>query len=312
MDNKKLLIPSIALLILLNIITLFNQRSMRKNFEEKINNLSSQIGMVSGQLSNQTSSINQSLNTFREESKWIGSSGYKILGYDSASGLISVEINWSFRELSQNSNVYLAYGEGSNNPKDVVNWKNVKAKAIDSLNYKAEVSLSSDKLYRLRVQAEGSSGSKGEEIMNMDMLGIIKTRFNIAPAMGYKMGPRYENHVYLLNNFAGGDFLRIKSAKAEIYVEGKLENTVELHRASEKDLSGDLHRSIDIGPNSEIWLNDDAVWIKGEENWVKNSNGTWNYKGDSPPKYSDIKVEITVVDGMGMSYRIPYPNIAVN
>jgi hypothetical protein len=307
-DNKKNFNIALAILIVLNISIFLNLGSMKRNLEDRISNLNAQISGLNSQLSNQTNYINQTINKLKEEQRWTGNGGYKLLGIDSATGNIRAKVNWSFRELSPNSNVNLAYGERAVNQGTVDKWENVNAKGVDKLNYTAEVLLSPEKNYKLRVQSEGSAGAKGEDLMDLDLNSLINNRFVLEPAMHRNnYGPRYENHIHVINNFQGEEFLAIKSAKAEIYVQGKLENSVELHKASKSELGGDYEYKFGGNTHTEIWLNDDAVWVKGEENWVKQGDNSWTYKGSTPPpRFPDLRIEVTIVDNMGVTYKKSY------
>ena len=58
-DNKKILSITLTALIILNIFTYFNLRSMRENLESRVNNLNSQIVTLNNQMNNQAGYINQ-------------------------------------------------------------------------------------------------------------------------------------------------------------------------------------------------------------------------------------------------------------
>lgn len=303
MDNKKILSITLAALIILNIVTYFNLRSMKSNLESRIENLNGQIMRIDNAVNGQTSSINHTLSQMKEEQKWTGDAGYKLLDYDDKTGVVKVSVNWSFRELQKGSNVYISYGEKEKGSANVGNWDRVEASPIDKLNYNGEIYLSSDKDYKLKVQSENNGGSKGEDLIDIDMNDIISGRLQLVPSMDHSRGPRYEHHMFVVNNHQGAEFLKIKSARANIYVKGKLENTVELHRQSPGDVSDDMIKKFDADGISEIWLNDEAVWVKGEENWVKTGENSWtNNSGSELPGPMDVGVEVIITDNMGKTY----------
>lgn len=309
--NKKLLMVLAAILIFLNIITITGQKSMKREMQNQINGLYQQLSSLNSQLSSQTNQINQALNKFHEDQKWVEGSNYKLLSYDENTGTIKAQVNWSFRELTPSSKVTLAIGEMAQD-RSVQTWKSVKADVVDNLNYTAEINISPERNYKLRVQGESSSLSRGEELMDIDLQNMMKGRMSILPGIHGQMGPRYENHAYVTNRFDGADFLKIKSAVAKVYVRDQLENTIELHRASSAELTTEIAKKFGIEPGSEsvyeIWLNDEAIWVKGEENWVRSGENSWtNSSGGKLPGFNEVRIEVTVVDNMGVTHQVNYP-----
>lgn len=302
-DNKKILTITLAALIILNIFIYFNLRDLRNQMESQINNLNSQVMSLNNQMSSQSGYINQALNKFKEDRKWTGSGNYKLLEFDSKTGRVKVQINWSFRELPPNSKVYLSFGEKELKSGNVGGWDKVEATSMGNLNYKSEVYLSPDKNYKIKAQSESNAGAKGEDLMDVDLVSAIKDRFSLVPAMDGRLGPRYEHHIYVINKSEGADFLKIKSAKAQVYVKGNLENTIELHKAAPGEIGKEIALKFGSGTDNEIWLNDDAIWVKGEENWVKTGENSWSNKsGKEIPRHDEIRVEVVISDNMGMTY----------
>jgi hypothetical protein len=129
--------------------------------------------------------------------------------------------------------------------------------------------------------------------------------------MGTSRGPRYEHHMYLLNMYNGTEILKIKSAIAKVYINGALENTITLHKATDKDkdLNKEFFGMYNFTEENDIWFNDDAIWVKGEENWVEGKDGSWTLKGEVPKFGSDdIRIEITIIDNMGKTYTETFPH----
>lgn len=307
-NSKRAAFIAILMLIILNISTYINQRSMKENLENQIMNLNNQIMNLNNQLSSYNNQISKNIESIKNEQRWTENESYKLLDFDDKTNQIKAQVNWSFKELSSNSKVYLLYGERSINSGNVENWNKVKGNELDKLNYQAEIYLSPEKNYVLKVQEESNNSSKGEELINIDLNNLINDRFYILPARDAQQGPRYEHHLYVVNNFNGADFLKIKSAKAEIYVKGVLENTVDLMigTALKGEIGDEIIKKFDIGIGNEIWLNDDAIWVKGEENWVKTGENQWQNKG---PVYnhSEIRTDVTIIDNMGKIYRKSFP-----
>lgn len=312
-EDKRFLRGAIVLLIGLNAIFFINQIEMQKNLKNEISNLVGQIQGINMQVNNQTANINNVLESFKEDNQWVSSKsfGWRIVGYDKTSGLLRTHISWTFKELAPNSQVFLSYGEAPFNPhsqvehQNVEKWSKVRAKAEDALSYSAEVMLSPEKFYRLMVQSEGGGTVKGQDIQDINMGDLIQNRFMLLPGMDAKKGPRYESHIYLVNRSSKSDSLKIKSAKAEVYVNNELESIVELHKASENELSDGRLMDFQAKEGSEVWLNDEAVWVKGEENWVKTGEGTWVNKGKIQ-KHGPLRIDFTIIDELGITYKKTY------
>lgn len=307
-SNKRAAVIVILILIILNISTYLNQRSLKENFENHIMNLNNQIMNLNNQLNSFNYQISKNIESIKNEQKWTENKSYKMLDYDDKTNQIKIQVNWSFKELSSNSTVYLLYGERSISSGNVEKWDKVKGNELEKLNYQAEVYLSPEKNYALKVHEESNNSSKGEELLNIDLNNLINDRFNLMPAFDAQKGPRYEHHLYVINNFSGASFLKIKSAKADIYVKGVLENTVDLHRGTlEKGEIGDeIIKKFDIEVDKEVWLNDNAIWVKGEENWVKTGENGWQNKGQVY-NHTEIRTDVTIIDNMGKIYKKSYP-----
>jgi hypothetical protein len=308
MQQTKKRAAVIIILIILNISTYLSQRSMKENFANQIMNLNNQIMNLNNQLNSYSNQINKNIESIKNDRKWTVSESYKLLDYDDKTNQIKTQINWSFKELSSNSRVYLLYGERSIDSGNVEKWDKVKVDELDKLNYQAEISLSPEKNYALKVQEESNNSFRGQELMNIDLNNAINNRFNFLTGDDSQKGPRYRHHLYILNNFKDVNFLKIKSAKAEIYVKGALENTVELNRGT--DLEGEVGewiiKKFDLEKDKEIWLNDNAIWVKGEENWVKTGANEWQNKSQVY-NHNEIRTEITIIDNMGKTYKRSIP-----
>lgn len=307
-DNNKLLTISLgALLILILCGTVYQGLSIN-SLKNTIKNMHNQIATLDNQLGSRINDMNQSLNTFKEEQKWAHNADYKILEYNNKTGEVKLRVTWSLREVPPSTKIILSYSEKNSNPEGGANWNKVKADNDTALNYSGEIYLSPKKNYIFKVQSEGTVSARSDDLMQLPLKDIIENRLSLVPHMGSKKGPRYDHHGYLVNRFKGSEFLKLKSAKADVYLDNQLVNTVELFKAPLEEIEDDTIKKYDLNSDSELWLNEDAIWIKGEENWVKTGENSWSNKSNVPGAgASNVRIEITAVDNMGSTYKRVYP-----
>ncbi|MEG0774249.1 hypothetical protein [Clostridium sp.] len=307
-ENKKFISVILSLLLLLNIWSFSSESSRNKNLQQRVNSLSSEISNLQHQLGNKINEINNSISSMKEAQKWSSNSMYNFTAFDESNNKVNTEISWSLSEIAPGDNIFLSFAPLEPASKVSSDWTEVQAKNIGNLSYSAEINLSPDKNYKLKVHSESSMGSRGEDLLDISFKELTENRFSIIPGMGTSKGPRYEHHMYLLNMYNGTEILKVKSATAKVYVNGALENTITLHKATDKSIKEEFFGMYNFNEESDIWFNDDVIWVKGEENWVQGKDGSWTLKGEVPKFGSDdVRIEITIIDNMDKTYTETFP-----
>jgi hypothetical protein len=280
----------------------FNQKSINRSLENQNSNLSNQIQNLHSQLSNLQRTLHENIELIKKEQNWTNLNSYKLLEYDQNNKKVKVQVSWAFKELATNSKVHLLYSEKNEISGALEPWNKEKSVRVEGSYYKSEIYLSPDKNYTLRVQADSPTGTKGDDLIDIDINKLIEERFSIIPGMEMDQGPRYENHLYVINNFEDADFLGIKSATVEVYVKEKLENTIELQKIGKSEMSEEVLKKYEFGSGNELWSNDNAIWVRGEENWIKTGENQWEHKGQVPHPH-EIRFEVRITDNMGKTYE---------
>lgn len=158
MEKKiKLAIILLILSVSLNVTTFMRV----KEAENKIENLRNEINVIYNNMENSISSANRNIDRKLEEfvnnNSWIINEEFIFDEEKSKSDEIHVDLQWSFSEIQEGSNVFLTYKSEIDN--------DVKVEAIKKDNgvYSAHLVLSPKEYYKYKIIVEGQNFRVGEE-----------------------------------------------------------------------------------------------------------------------------------------------------
>jgi len=289
---------------------LWYQKNVIKDLRSTIRNQDQKLVMLSDQVNGRISTFSEDLDVLKKQQQWIINENYKFLSYNAKNGEIDLSFTWTLKDAPSNSKVFLSYGELNGTSSENTTWNKVAATDDGSLNYSADVILSKDKNYIFKVISEGSSGIKSDTLLTLPLMDVYYNRLFLFGQVKREDNPRLNHHIYLVNNNKNIDFLNVKSAVAEVYVKGALQNTVELYKGSKNETIKGIPSSIWSRPDQELWFNDDAIWVNGEDKWIQNKDKTWTNGGNVPDVYSgEVKIKVIVIDNLGETHTLNFPRL---
>jgi len=102
MQKEKLLRIGLILLLVVNFYSLGKLNSINSKMDEQRNYLNNQMEWML----NEFRSAGNNISNFAQENQWIAGSHYK-MNLDPKTEVITADINWTFRELAGDGEVYL-------------------------------------------------------------------------------------------------------------------------------------------------------------------------------------------------------------
>ncbi|WP_102344969.1 hypothetical protein [Bacillus sp. Marseille-P3661] len=223
--TKREIILSVAvgILIIFSIIN-YNKISDLQQRMYVLDNLQHEIQNVDFSVQDVSSQVHTKLDEFLQEQLWIPVKNYEITDIDLKQNTIDVSIQWSLRELGQQEKVMLLYREESE-----PNWSQLEVKNNNGLNYSIERTFPLQGNYETQIVAISEEGKRSEELLRLNFKEQLYSRMNIHAFLHPIGNGRFDMNIDI-GNHIDQEFifsenrkdLKIKTAKAFIYVDGKL------------------------------------------------------------------------------------------
>lgn len=247
---------------------------------EQVDYLSSQIQNVNSSIQGISGQVQLKLNEFLQEQMWVTKKDYEIKKVDVENNSIEVSLNWNVRELNEDEDMVLLYRDKEN--KD---WQEMNVDKDDALTFQLTHTFPLDGNYETQILARSPEGTRSEPLLTLNFKEQLDQRIMVDGFMHPLDEKEASMNIHIYNQLQS-DFLvsynssdfKVTKASALIYVKNEVINQVDLLEESQN-------------------INEDPY----SENLVYNSILNLEELGASD--ISDIKVEVVIVDGLGMEYK---------
>ncbi|PKR76830.1 hypothetical protein CEY16_13520 [Halalkalibacillus sediminis] len=152
--TEKILIGLLTGSIVLNLLLYMNlSNSLQEQIQMNSNNTHSQINSLSGEFND----IRNQIQEINNEDQWITSEEFTPDVENSTPEQLQFDMEWSFSELEEDSEVTLLYREEGSG-----DWIEAPAEQLQGLNFRAQLKLSPEKDYEYQIYSEGETIKSGE------------------------------------------------------------------------------------------------------------------------------------------------------
>ncbi|PAB56736.1 hypothetical protein [Anaeromicrobium sediminis] len=236
--KKKGLYIIIGCLLILNINMYFNI----KRIENNVNRVMNSIERVENEVRNMESSVQNTMNKIYNEKQWLYNERHEFMSIDEDFKIAKVNFSWSLRELDKEHKVYISYGRRKNGK--VEEWNEVLAKDLGNLNYNANLKLSGDSDYDVKVVAKNENNIISERLESLELASAIEDRLNIDMDFIEKsnrkgnvilkfrveVGNRLDYIFKGLDDKLNKDKLRLKDIKVNVYSNDEPKKEIEIFK----------------------------------------------------------------------------------
>lgn len=254
--------------------------------QHKQNNMQSEINRLSISMRDIQNNIATTMEEIKAENLWVSKKEYNVLVIDDHYENIELLLQWQFRELNKEEEIYLIYSEKDENIVNDPQWKKIQLTHAEGLNYEMKLNLPYRKNYEFQLMAETSRGIRSQSLFELSFKENFENRIGgyaeVLPFRG--QNEKIDIHIGVFNSlydpqlYPNVDKLKMKSAKANIYVQGQLKETIDLMEQGDDRWESSQDESINHFANLQL------------EN-VENISR------------EDIEVEIIVEDYLGNIYK---------
>ncbi|SET09351.1 hypothetical protein SAMN05660297_01381 [Natronincola peptidivorans] len=266
---KKHEVFTIILMIIL-LITTFNQGSTIHELRNTINHQSHQISALQNGVQGIYGSVNNSLSNWERENRWLHSSKNIISSISNDGNDMEVIVSWQFNELRNDEEVYLMVGEKINTSE--YKWEKIKVDTDNQLHFDKTLTLPLRGDYKFDTIAENTEGSRLAELGTVELYRSLKERFQVHGNIHARPDNKAQIFVDLFvegfkyfyhQNELSDSFiskLEIESVFVEVYLDGQLVKNFDLleetaekgHRELEKQMAGYPTDFMHIYQNLEV------------------------------------------------------------
>ncbi len=278
--SKQNIIYSIAIGILV-IISLLNYVKI-SNVEDRmqtLDNMQGQIQNVNNSVRNISSQVNSQMDEFLQEQLWIPDKEYKITNVNLKENTIDVILEWSLRDLSDEEKIAFLYRE-----EGTKKWSELEVKNKGGLNYSLEHTFPLNGNYETQVIATSADGKRSEDLLNLKFKEQLDNRIMIDAFLHPRGNGQFEVNINIHNRLKqelmlaeNKDDLKVKSANAYLYVNGKLIKEMDILKRNQGMHSDPFTENI-------------------------NYHNSYNLE-DKIDNEADVELRVTVEDGLGLKYE---------
>ncbi|MDE5411971.1 hypothetical protein [Alkalihalobacterium chitinilyticum] len=274
--NKKQLVLAVSIGFLV-IFSLINYVQLTK-ISDDMSILRHSIEGVSSSLNDIEYRVSNTLHEFNEEQRWVRNSFFEVKGVQSEPEQVKVLVSWALRELDHNEQLFFLYRE-----QGASEWQQIEVEEVDSLSYEIELILSLKGNYETQILAVSEERKRSEELQYLSIFDQVQDRIH-AEVYVYSYSHDYMDLHIMMQQYGGGhmfledkELLKIRSAKAHIYVNDKLLETVDVLANS----------------NQETYTPYDLMYEYNERIQFD----------EEIDELGQVRVELIIKDGMGIEYK---------
>lgn len=269
---------SLGVLFFISLMGLFKLKDVEGKLQS-LDNMQHQFQMLDGSVQSISSQVHMNMDRFLQEQLWIPNKGYEVTDIDLERNSIDVLFEWSMRDLSESEKLSFLYREENEN-----DWTVLEVQNHNGLNYSIQHTFPLRGNYETQIVATSPVGKRSEELLPMRFNEQLTSRILI-DAYLHSGGPGVFDFDISLHNQLEHEFmlsknkedLKIKSAKALIYVDGKQVKQWDLFENKQDYMSDQYSESINY--HNYIQLKDEY--------------------GENP----DVELRVIVEDGLGLEYE---------
>ncbi|MEB1806888.1 MAG: hypothetical protein LPK26_06260 [Bacillaceae bacterium] len=274
--NKKQLVLAVSIGFIV-IFSLINYVQLTK-ISDEMSILRHSIEGVSSSLNDIEYRVSNTLNEFNEEQRWVRNSFFEVKGVQSEPEQVKVLVSWALRELDHNEQLFFLYREQGTSE-----WQQIEVEEVHSLSYEVELILSLKGNYETQILAVSEERKRSEELQYLSIFDQMQDRIH-ADVYVYSYGRDYMDLHIMMQQYGGGhmfledkELLKIRSAKADIYVNDK------------------LIKMVDVLANS-----DQETYTPYDLMYEYNERILFDEEID---ELGQVRVELVIKDGMGIEYK---------
>lgn len=280
MSKRDVILSLVFGAILIFSILNYNKVNQLERELDLVYNLQHEVQSVNQSVQDISAQMDAKLDEFLQEQLWVYEKGYTVSEVDIQEDKIDVNMAWSIRDLHEQEEVSVLYREEGDSE-----WTEVEATNLNGLNYTLEHTFPLSGNYETQVVATSASGKRSENLLNLNFKELIDTRMKTG-AFVHEIGPgRYDVNIDVYNplehelmSSENKENLRIKSAKAFLYVNGELMTEIDLLKQDQ---------AIQSDPYGESIFYQEMIELEGEVD-----------------QGGEIELRVVVEDGLGMKYEI--------
>ncbi|TXC85850.1 hypothetical protein FS935_19600 [Metabacillus litoralis] len=276
-----ILFTIIGILLIYNILSYIKISKLEERLQI-VDSMQNELSNVNYSVQDISSQIDMKLTEFVQNQLWIQKKEYQINSVNIEENQIDVVIDWSLRELAQGEKVTLLYRE-----KTEKNWTELQPTQANNLNYRVETSFHLDGNYETQVVATSSSGKRSESLVELPFKEHLNQRITTDAFVHQAGEGQMDINIYIQNTvkneffeFENNDQLKIQSAKAQLFFDGKSIKQWDLLKEQEN-----LH------------------YISDSYNESINYNTFIDLKENVGKEIGDVKLLVTLKDGYGITYE---------
>ncbi|MGF7060174.1 hypothetical protein [Brassicibacter mesophilus] len=241
--GRKLIIFLLAAILVLNIYQnakISELKNDLRNQRYSFNRINEDINQINGD-------VYDTLNEWERENRWIRDSGYEIKSISDDLQDMTISVFWDFNSLKNDEKVYLNIGKLTDNRLGDTSWEKIVVEPVSDLHYEKQLTLPFEASYTINVLAENNSGKRSEELTKVDIYDGLMDRIRVDGRTG-TTGSKVYLDIHLFNPNIGLDLfnggrstksmpeqLKMHKAELQIYVKGKLLETVDLLKEGDYD-----------------------------------------------------------------------------
>ncbi|WP_216831654.1 hypothetical protein [Alkalihalobacterium elongatum] len=275
--NKKqvMLIGSVGFLIILTIVN-YNQLNKISNQLGNLSHLENTVQDISYSIGDIHNQVGETLYEFTEEKRWVRNNSYEVKEVNGDTEQVEVLVSWGLRELEDDEELYFLYREQGKS-----DWQKLKVEETGNLDYEVTFTLSLKENYESRILAVSDEGKRSEDLQYIAIFDQLQERiYSDVYVLSYgkdfvdlqiMMQQSYRDQMFRLDS----EKLEIKSATANLYVNNKLVKTIDVLEKANKQVHDQMYEY--------------------------SQRLTFEEQPDLP---GDVRVDLTIIDGLGLEYKI--------
>lgn len=234
----------VVLVAILMIISLY-QNSMLSKIRNELENQRYSLQRVAEDINQIDSSVYRTLDEWERENRWIRDSYYRVESISEDLSTMTVSIIWDFNSLGTNEDVYLNIGRYDRNGTIANSWEKIDVEPVADLHYEKVLTLPFKANYDIEVIAESEDEKRSAELTKIEVYERLINHIDIDSNIRTASDRMYLSiNLFNMTNKKIGRYFEkedmteqflIEKATLEIYVKGKLFETVDLLKEGEID-----------------------------------------------------------------------------
>ncbi|WP_163537142.1 hypothetical protein [Gracilibacillus sp. YIM 98692] len=262
----------IGALIMTNLV----MYSKLANVERTLENMQFEVQNTNHSVQNISTQVHQQMNEMLQEQLWIPKKDYQVMDANIEENTITVNFEWTLRELNEDAVVSLLYREEGEE-----NWQEIQMENERDLNYHLSQTFSLDKNYQTQILASSENHKRSEDLFSLDFKKQMEHHMMIDAFLNVRNEDVVLNvHIH---NPTDHKFLNVEREKLSIQKASAF-----LYHED------DMIREIDLMENNQHAKPDPNA-----------ENITYHESITIDEKYSmrELEVRVLVEDGLGMEHE---------